>query len=85
MNFSDLLTFLEPIQEQMNKFYSIASLAFTVLIVLWLFNFVVGLIQRTFSVGKAIGSLYRNYIHSYLKTIILNLLNIFNQKTIASK
>ncbi len=75
MNISDYLQFLEPIQEQLNKVYSIASLTLTVLICLWLFNFIVGLIQRTYSVGKAIGSFYRNYFHKYLKRAIIGILN----------
>ena len=81
MNISDYLQFLEPIQEQLNKFYSIASLALTVLIALWLFNFIVGLIQRTYSVGKAIGGVYRNYFHKYLRKLILTILNIFKKPT----
>ena len=80
MNISDYLQFLEPIQEQLNKVYSIASLAITVLIALWLFNFIVGLIQRTYSVGKAIGSFYRNYFHRYLRKGIVGLLNSFKKK-----
>ncbi len=79
MNISDYLQFLEPIQEQLDKFYSIASLALTVLICLWLFNFIVGLIQRTYSVGKAIGSFYRNYFHKYLRKVIISILNTFKK------
>ena len=76
MNISDYLQFLEPIQEQLNKVYSIASLALTVLLCLWLFNFIVGLIQRTYSVGKAIGGFYRNYLHRYLKLTVIKLMSI---------
>ena len=79
MNISDYLQFLEPIQEQLNKVYSIASLALTVLIGLWLFNFIVGLIQRTYSVGKAIGSFYRNYFHRYLRKAISAIFNTFRK------
>ena len=81
MNISDYLQFLEPIQDQLNKFYSIASLALTVLLALWFFNFFVGLIQRTYSVGKAIGGFYRNYFHRYLRATILAILNIFKKPT----
>ena len=81
MNISEYLQFLEPIQEQLNKVYSITSLALTVLICLWLFNFIVGLIQRTYSVGKAIGGFYRNYFHKYLRKAILGVLNIFKKPT----
>ena len=85
MNISDYLQFLEPVQEQLNKVYSIASLALTVLICLWLFNFIVGLIQRTYSVGKAIGGFYRNYFHKYLRKAIIGLFNIFKKPTSAIK
>ena len=81
MNISDYLQFLEPIQEQLNKVYSIASLGLTLLIVLWLFNFIVGLIQRTYLVGKAIGSFYRNYFHKYLRKAIIGILNTFKKTT----
>ena len=81
MNISDYLQFLEPIQEQLNKVYSIASLALTVLICLWLFNFIVGLIQRIYSVGKAIGGFYRNYFHKYLRKAIIGILDIFRKPT----
>ena len=81
MSISDYLQFLEPIQEQLNKVYSIASLALTVLICLWLFNFIVGLIQRTYSVGKAIGSFYRNYFHKFLRNAIISILNTFKKPT----
>ena len=79
MNISDYLQFLEPIQEQLNNVYSIASLALTVLICLWFFNFIVGLIQRTYSVGKALGGFYRNYFHKYLRKAIISILNIFKK------
>ena len=79
MNFSDYLQFLEPIQEQLNKVYSITSLALTVLICLWLFNFIVGLIQRTYTVGKAIGGFYRNYFHKYLRKLIIGIFNTFRK------
>tara|TARA_B100000965_G_scaffold387924_1_gene391876 strand:+ start:357 stop:611 length:255 start_codon:yes stop_codon:yes gene_type:complete len=81
MNISDYLQFLEPIQEQLNKVYSVTSLALTVLICLWLFNFIIGLIQRTFSVGKAIGSFYRNYFHKHLRKVIVGVLNTFKKPT----
>ena len=79
MNVSDYFQFLEPIQEQLNRVYSIASLALTVLIFLWLFNFIVGLIQRTYLVGKALGSFYRNYFHKYLRKAIIGILTTFKK------
>ena len=81
MHISESLQFLEPIQEQLNKVYSITSLALTVLICLWLFNFVVGLIQRIYSVGKAIGGFYRNYVHKYLRKGIVGVLDTFRKPT----
>ena len=81
MNIPDYLQFLEPIQDQLDKVYSIASLAITVLIGLWLFNFIVGLIQRTYSVGKAIGGFYRNYFHRYIRKALLGILTTFKKPT----
>ena len=81
MSISDYLQFLDPIKEQLNKVYSIASLALTDLICLWLFNFIVGLIQRTYSVGKALGGVYRNYFHKYLRQAIMGVLNTFKKTT----
>ena len=81
MNIPDYLQFLEPIQDQLNKVYSITSLALTVLICLWLFNFIVGLIQRTYTVGKAIGGFYRNYFHKYIRKAILGIFSTFNRPT----
>ena len=83
MSIPDYLQFLEPIQDQLNKVYSIASLALTLLICLWLFNFIVGLIQRTYSVGKAIGSFYRNYFHKYLRKAMIGILNTFKRPSSA--
>ena len=79
MHISEYLQFLEPIQEQLNKVYSITSLALTVLICLWLFNFIVGLIQRTYTVGKAIGGFYRNYFHKYIRKAIVGVLSTFKR------
>ena len=81
MHISEYLQFLEPIQEQLNKVYSITSLALTVLICLWLFNFIVGLIQRTYTVGKAIGGFYRNYFHKYIRKAILAVLSTIRRPT----
>ena len=81
MNIPEYLQFLEPIQEQLNKFYSVASLALTVLICLWLFNFIVGLIQRIYSVGKAIGGFYRNYFHKFLRKAFIGVLDTFRKPT----
>ena len=81
MNISDYLQFLEPIQEQLNKVYSIASLALTVLLCLWLFNFILSLIKSTYSVGKAIGGFYRNYFHKYIRKAIIGVLNTFKKPT----
>jgi len=81
MNISDYLQFLEPIQEQLNKVTSIAFLALTVLTFLWLYNFIVGLIQKTYSMGKGIGGFYRNYFHKYLRKAIIGVMNVFNKPT----
>tara|TARA_Y100001968_G_C18998292_1_gene544632 strand:+ start:29 stop:328 length:300 start_codon:yes stop_codon:yes gene_type:complete len=77
MTLSDYFQFLEPVEEQINNFYSVASLVVTLLIALWLFNFVVGLIQRTYSIGKICGRLYRNYFHQYIRASITQIIMLF--------
>ncbi len=42
----------------------------TVILSLWIFNFIAGLIQRTYATGKAFGGFYRNYLHSNLKRLL---------------
>ncbi len=81
MSITDYLQFLQPVQDQFSKVYSIATLILTILIGLWLFNFIAGLIQRTYSIGKAFGGLYRNYFHKYLRSIIVRLSNIMNSRS----
>ncbi len=77
MDFNNLTQLLGPFQDQFIKIYSVTSFVITLIIALWLFNFIFGLIQRTYSIGKAFGSLYRLYIHSYLRELIIRSLNIF--------
>ena len=57
-------------QDQFTRFYSAMSGIIAVIVVLWVLNLVAGLIQRTYSIGKAIGGFYRNYVHRYLRVSI---------------
>ena len=77
MDFNNLSQLFGPFQDQFIKIYSVTSLVISIIIALWLFNFIFGLIQRTYSIGKGFGTLYRLYIHSYLRGIIIKFLDIF--------
>ncbi len=77
MDFSNLSQLLGPFQDQFLKIYSVTSFVISLVIGLWLLNFLFGLIQRTYFIGKAFGSLYRVYMHSYLRTIIIRAFNLF--------
>ena len=66
MDFTDFFKIIEPLREQLKSIYSVVSFALTAFIVLWFFNFFVGLIQKIFNLGKVIGTFYRFYIHRYI-------------------
>jgi len=78
MNLPDFFPFLDPMQEQFSRIFSIFSGALVIIICLWMLNFIIGLIQRIYSIGKAIGTFYRNYLHGYLQSIIRQSLTVFN-------
>ena len=80
MDLTSLLQFLEPFQEQIARVYSIGSMIFSVLIVLWLFNFIAGVIQKIYSTGKIFGAFYRRYLHRYLRGLLVQLLQLFKSK-----
>ena len=73
MNLVNYIQFLEPLQENFTRVYSTASGVITVLVVLWLLNFVAGLIQRTYSIGKAFGNFYRSYLQRYIASFLSKL------------
>ncbi len=83
MNYSTYLKLFEPVQEQLSGVYSTATLVISILLVLWALNFIVGLITKIFSLGKTIGTFYRNFIHRYLRILIYSLLNLFSRKKLA--
>ena len=89
MNIVNYLQFLEPMQEQVLKIYSMASGIITVILVIWVINFLVGLIRKTYSTGIVIGTFYRNYIHRYLKSLLLKIVSLFksnaNNNTVKNK
>jgi len=78
------LQFLEPMQDQLTRIYSAMSGIIAVILVLWVLNLIAGLIQRTFAIGKAIGSFYRRYLHSSLKTTLVKLSSLARNKSIES-
>ncbi len=71
MNLVNYLQFLEPMQDQFTKVYSTMSGIIAVILVLWILNFIAGMTQRTYWVGKAFGGFYRHYIHRYFKSAFL--------------
>ena len=76
MNLVNYVQFLEPMQDQFLKIYSTMSGIIAVLFVLWTLNFIAGLIQRTYSTGKAFGGFYRNYLHRYLKVAFIKFISL---------
>ncbi len=78
MNISSVLRFVDPIQDQLSGVYSTATLVISVLLILWILNFTITLITRTFTVGKAVGGFYRNYLHRYIRAVITNFINLFS-------
>ena len=79
MNLANYLQFLEPMQEQFGRIYSTMSGLIVVLLGLWLFNFIAGLIHRTYSTGKAFGGFYRNYLHNGFKSLTSNIFLMFKK------
>jgi len=57
-----------------------ASEIITVLLVLWCLNFIAGMIQRTYSIGKAFGRFYRTYLHKHLKNLFFQLTSLLSKK-----
>ena len=84
MNLLNYLQFLEPMQDQFARVYSAMSGIIAVILILWVLNLIAGLIQRTFSTGKAFGSFYRRYLHNYLKIIATKILSLVRNKSIQS-
>ena len=80
MNVVDLLPILNPMQEQVSKVFTVFSGVIIIVLALWFLNFIFSLIQRIYSIGKAIGSFYRAYLHKYLKALFVSLLSIFPER-----
>ena len=78
MNLINYLQFLEPMQEQVSRVYSTVSGILAVILIVWAINFIAGLIQKTYGLGVLIGKFYRNYLHKYIRSIVLNILSLFN-------
>ena len=77
MNLINYIQFLEPMQDQFTRVFSTMSGVIGVILVLWVLNFIAGLIQKTYSIGKIFGSFYRNYLHKSFKTLVVKILSIF--------
>ncbi len=83
MNLTNIIKLIEPLQDQLSGFYSVATLILSLLIILWSINFIASLISRTFLLGKTLGSFYRNYIHRYIRPFVygIHYLTSSNKKT----
>ncbi len=80
MDITNYFKFLSPLQDQLSGFYSTATLVITFIAILWLINFIFGLIYRIYSLGKSIGFIYRNYFHKYVRYILYSVLYLFPGK-----
>ena len=85
MSIFDYVHFLEPVQENVSKVYSATSGIIAVILALWALKILVGLTQRTFSTGKAIGSLYRNYLHRYVNLLSKGIVKVLRRKSFQSQ
>ena len=75
-----ILDNLEPFLNSVGRIYEVGGGIITVLAILWILNFVAGLIRNTYSAGYSLGKFYRAYIHRYLKTIVVALLSVIKKK-----
>ncbi|KZR60966.1 MULTISPECIES: hypothetical protein [Prochlorococcus] len=75
-----ILDNLEPFLNSVGRIYEVGGGIITVLAILWILNFVAGLIRNTYSAGYSLGKFYRAYIHRYLKTIVVALLSLIKKK-----
>ena len=75
-----ILDNLEPFLNSVGRIYEVGGGIITVLAILWILNFVAGLIRNTYSAGFSLGKFYRAYIHRYLKTIVVALLSLITKK-----
>ncbi len=79
-----ILENLEPFLNSVGRIYEVGGGIITVLAILWILNFVAGLIRNTYAAGHSLGKFYRTYIHRYLKTIVIALLSVMNKKVSTS-
>ncbi len=84
-NFIDSVQFFVPIQENISKFYSTTSQLIGIVLILWCINLLIGLIQRTYSTGKALGRFYHSYLHKYIRSMSFTLINFIFKSRNESK
>lgn len=58
------------------KIYAIGSEIFTVSALLWCLNFLANAIQKTYNAGLIVGTFYRQYLHSHLKSALLAIISL---------
>tara|TARA_Y100001968_G_C19402256_1_gene741643 strand:- start:603 stop:863 length:261 start_codon:yes stop_codon:yes gene_type:complete len=81
MSLVNYLQFLEPMQEQFTKIYSTFSQVIIVILAIWTLNLIVGLIQKTYSTGKAVGYFYRNYLHKHIRSFVRYIILLFRKES----
>ena len=77
MDFTHLLENLLPLKDKVEHIYSIASLAISIIFLLWLFNLVASFIHRTYVLGRTFGLIYRKYIHNIFSKLFSQGLQVF--------
>ena len=65
-------------QEQVSRIYSTVSGILAVILIVWAVNFIAGLIQKTYGLGVLIGKFYRNYLHKHIRSLVVNIISLFN-------
>ncbi len=81
MNIVNYLQFLEPVQQNVSRVYSTTSGIITVLLGLWCLNILVGLIQKIFATGKAVGSFYHKFLQRHFERAFKTISNFQRKKT----
>ncbi len=82
MDYSTYFKFFQLFQDQLSGVYSTATLIISILLVIWVLNFTIGLVIRIFSLGKSIGNFYRSFLHRYIRIFIFSIINLFSKKSL---
>ena len=75
-----ILDNLEPFINSVGRIYEVGGGIITVLAILWILNFVAGLVRNTYAAGYSLGKFYRSYLHRFLKTLVVALMSVITKK-----